>query len=351
MNFKEKLSELNQLEEELIKIRREIHKYPETALEEVKTSKLIVEKLKEFGIEDIKDDIYKTAVLATIEGGSKGKTILIRADMDALNIEEETNLEFKSCNHQKMHACGHDAHVTWLLGVAYILNKYKDELSGTFKLIFQPAEEDVGGADELLENYNILEENPKVDYAIAGHVWPEINSKEFGLVNGCAMASANKLELDIYGKGGHGAEPHKTIDPIALASSVYMTSQQILSRRANPFSSSVLTFGVFEGKGAFNVIPDMVHMEGTVRGETYEEVCRITNELERITKGIVESFGGSYKLKVEKPVLPTINNKELVKKAGKIFEELNEPLHVLDHGAMTGEDFCYFTNKVPSLFF
>ncbi|MGL5151380.1 MAG: M20 metallopeptidase family protein [Clostridium sp.] len=339
------------LEECLIKIRREIHMNPELSLQEFETSELIVKTLKSFGIDNIKNNIYKTTVIATIEGKYEGKTVLIRADMDALPITEETNFNFKSRNSGIMHACGHDAHITWLLGIAYLLNLNKDNLKGKFKLLFQPAEEGDGGADSLLNEYNLLEEDGMVDYAIAAHVWPEINSGEYGLVNGCAMASANKLELTILGKGGHGAEPHKTIDPIALASTVYVTSQQILSRRANPFSSSVLTFGVIEGRGAFNVIPDSVYMEGTVRAESYEEVSRITRELEKITEGIVTAQGGSYELKVSKPILPVINDKFLVEKSVDVFESLGYKLRVLDHGAMTGEDFCYFSSKVPSLFF
>lgn len=351
MNFTADKDSYKDLEKKLIEIRRHIHKNPELSLKEYNTSKFIVSKLREFGIEEIQDDIYETTVLATIRGGIEGECILLRADMDALSIEENNNIDFKSSNKGVMHACGHDAHVTWLLGAAYILNLNKEKLKGTFKILFQPAEEGEGGADVLLEHYDLLNTPPKVTKALGAHVWPEIDVLSYGLVNGCAMAAANKFEIDILGKGGHGAEPHKTVDPIALACSVYNSAQQILSRKLSPFSNGVLSIGIFKGEGSFNIIPSKVHLEGTVRAETYEGVCEITNSLEKITKGIVESQGGKYTLKIDKPILPVINDKNLVIEAENICNSIGAPLTVLNHGAMTGEDFCYFSNKVPSLFF
>lgn len=341
---------VDEIKYELISIRRKLHSNPELSLKEYETSKFIYEKLKDFGIKEISNDIYKTAVLATIRGKNPGKTILLRADMDALPIYELNDCSYKSLNQGIMHACGHDGHVTWMLGAAYVLNKLKDKISGNIKILFQPAEEDEGGADELLKANDILTLEPKVDYAIAGHVWPELNTGEYGIVNGNAMAAANKFVIEIVGKGGHGAEPHKTIDPIAIANQVYIASQQIMSRRISPFSNAVLTIGKFIANGSYNVIPDNVVIEGTIRAENYSKVVEITNILESITKGITESQGAQYNIICSKPIKEVKNDKNLVIKASQILDKTEHKVSILNHGSMTGEDFCYFSSRVPSLF-
>ncbi|GAA0084787.1 M20 family metallopeptidase [Clostridium sp. CTA-7] len=341
---------LDEIKEELTNIRRKLHSNPELSLKEYETSKYIYEKLREFGIEEISNNIYKTTILAIIRGKNPGKTILLRADMDALPIEEINNCDYKSLKRGVMHACGHDGHVTWMLGVAYVLNKLKDKISGNIKILFQPAEEEVGGAEELLKTIDILNLPPKVDFAIAGHIWPELNSGEYGIVNGSAMAAANKFILEIEGKGGHGAEPHKTIDPIAIANQIYMTSQQIISRHTSPFSNAVLTIGKFIGEGAYNVIPDKVLMEGTIRAESYDKVIEMTKLLEDLTKGIALSQGAKYKLTSLKPIKAVINDENLIYKANEILNKTNYKVNILKHGSMTGEDFCYISSRVPSLF-
>lgn len=338
------------IQKELIEVRRYLHQNPELSLKEYNSQKYIVSKLKDFGLEEVYDNIYETSVMAIIRGKNPGKTILIRADMDALPIMEDTNLDFSSINKGVMHACGHDVHMTWGLGCAFILNKIKDKLDGNVKILFQPAEEGEGGADSLLHNYDILNIEPKVDFAIAGHCWPSIQVGKLALVDGCAMAAANKFKITIIGKGGHGAEPHKTIDPISLANQVYMSIQNIKSRKLSPFSHSVVTIGVFKGIGSFNVIPNTVELEGTVRGDSYEEVMDIMKTMEKMVSGIVISQGGDYKLKIDKPIHAVHNNSELVKESYKILKDKIE-IDILKTGAMTGEDFCYISNKVPSLYF
>lgn len=342
---------IKDIEEELKIIRRYIHEHPELSLKEYNTSKFIIETLKKFGVEEVYDDIYETAVLAIIRGKEGGKTILLRADMDALPIFEETNLEFKSCNIGVMHACGHDAHITWMLGIAYALNKLKNEFKGNVKIIFQPCEEKEGGARELLLKRNILEEEPKVDFAIAGHVWPDINACEFGLVDGVAMGAAYKFKLLIKGIGGHGAEPHKTVDPISIANQIYTTSQQIITRRISPFSNGVLSFGKFIADGSYNVIPSNSYIEGTIRGESFKQVEYIKNMFKKTVSNIVRMNKGDYDLEILMPIKEVVNNHELVIKASEIMKSEYYRLNVLKYGAMTGEDFCYFSERVPSIFF
>ena len=344
-------SSVKEIEEELKKIRRYIHENPELSLKEYNTSKFIKNKLKEFGIEEVYDDIYETAVMAIIRGKEGGKNILLRADMDALPIIEETKLEFKSCNLGIMHACGHDVHITWMLGVAYVLNKIKTDFKGNVKIIFQPSEEKEGGAKELLEKRNILLEDPKVDLAIAGHVWPDIKAKEFALVDGVAMGAAYKFKLLVKGAGGHGAEPHKTIDPISIANQIYVSSQQIISRKISPFSNGVLSFGKFIAEGAYNIIPSEVYIEGTIRGESFLQVENIAKLFKKTVDNIVSLNNGDYDLQILMPIKEVINNHELVYLAKNILEDLNYNINILKYGAMTGEDFCYFSEKIPSLFF
>ena len=351
--IKEEIFKLSaEINDELINIRRHLHQNPELSSIEYETSKFIYNKLKSFGIEDVRNDIFNTAVMATIKGDGLGKTILLRADMDALPITERNNIDYCSINDGIMHACGHDAHMTWLLGASYILNKMKDNFKGNIKILFQPAEEGIGGADYLLQNNDILSQDPKVDIAFSAHVWPSINVGRIGIVDGVAMAAANKFSVKIMGHGGHGAEPHKTIDPISLACQTYTALQTIISRKTSPYSNSVLTIGLINTKGAFNIIPDIVEMEGTVRANSYSEVQNIMDEINSITKGIVESQGGKYQIKEEKPIHSVINNHDLVFYTKDAIDYLYScsVVDILKHGSMTGEDFCYFSNRVPSVF-
>lgn len=351
--IKEEILKLStKLNDELINIRRYLHQNPELSSLEHETSKYIYNKLKSYGIDDVRNDIYNTAVMAIIKGKEDGKTILLRADMDALPIEELNQVEYCSVNKGVMHACGHDAHMTWLLGASYILNKMKDKFKGNIKILFQPAEEGIGGADCLLENTDILLQEPKVDVAFAAHVWPAIDVGRVGIVDGVAMAAANKFIIKIIGHGGHGAEPHKTIDPISLTCQIYTALQTIIARKISPFSNSVLSIGLINTKGAFNIIPDVVEMEGTVRANSYNEVRNIMKEVKNIIEGIVVSQGGQYEIYEEKPIHSVINNPELVYFSKKAIDSLysNNIVEILKHGSMTGEDFCYFSNRVPSVF-
>ncbi|MBD5640777.1 amidohydrolase, partial [Clostridium botulinum] len=337
------------IKEELIDVRRYMHMYPELSFEEFKTSEFIKEKLKEHNINYI-EDFHKTAVVALIKGRKEGKTILVRGDIDALPIEENNSLEYKSLNKGVMHACGHDAHIAWTLGTAIILNKLKDKIKGNVKFIFQPGEENQWGAKEMLK-YGILE-NPKVDAAIAGHVWPDVQSGKIAIVNGCAMACANKFRIEIIGKGGHGASPQDTLDPIAIANEVYMAIQQIVSRKVDPYDSVVISIGVFKAQGSYNIIPDKVEMEGTIRTLSKDKMKEIIRLIDNILKGIVLIQGAKYRFDATEGVYPLINSEEFVYLAReavvKVLGESN--VEILKHGSMTGDDFSYFLNKVPGVF-
>jgi amidohydrolase len=339
-----------EIKAELIQIRRDIHAHPETGLQEIRTAALIVEKLKSLGI-DVKSKVGITGVVGTLRGKYPGKTILIRADMDCLELQEQNEVDYKSMFPGRMHACGHDAHTTWVLGAAMILSSMTDKIHGNVKFLFQPAEETEGGADRMIQEGAL--EDPHVDAAIGAHVWPAIESGKIGVKYGPMMAAPDLFRITIYGKGGHGAEPHNCIDPIAIACQVYMAFQTIISRKTNPVEPAVLTVGQFNAGTAHNIIPDKVDMVGTVRTLTYELRESIPKMMEAVLKGITEANGATYKFEYIPYYPPVINADEmtaLIEEAGK--EILGEGYVIrLDEPTMGGEDFSYFQQKVPGTFF
>jgi len=271
--------------------------------------------------------------------------------MDALLVEEKVDIPYKSKTKGKMHACGHDGHTAGLLGAAMILNELKDELKGNVKLIFQPDEENEGGALPMIKE-GVLE-NPKVDAAFACHLWGNTKEGNIEVKFGPTMASTDIFEIDIIGEGGHAAMPHLSIDPIIMGTEIINEFQKIISRRINPLLPAVLTIGSFNGGNTHNVIPDDVTIKGTIR--TFEEEVRneIPKLMEKIIKNITKSYGGSYKFKVHKKYPSLINDKEmtyLVKKSvSKIIGEKN--VFESKYPNMGAEDFAYFTQNIPSSFY
>jgi len=243
--------------------RRYLHQNPELSFKEFNTSAFIKRTLDEWGIPWI--PVADTGVIATLQDNYKtGKTIALRADMDALPIQEETKFAFKSVRQGVMHACGHDLHVASLLGVAYILKRLEKKIKGTVKLIFQPAEEILpGGAIKILQEGVLL--NPQVDIILGQHAMPSIESGKIGIRKGMFMASMDEIRMEVKGKGGHGAEPHNNNDPVVAASTIIVTLQQIVSRYNNPRTPTVLSFGKINANGSTNIIPDTVFLEGTFR--------------------------------------------------------------------------------------
>ncbi|WP_032122312.1 M20 metallopeptidase family protein [Clostridium amazonitimonense] len=343
------LKKAEDIKEELIHIRRDIHAHPEFALEEIRTSEVIAEKLEAMGLE-VQREIGVTGVIGTLRGTSPGKTILLRADMDCLKIEEETGLEFKSLNKGYMHACGHDAHMTWLLGAAMILSDLKEHIKGNVKFLFQPAEEVVGGAERMIKAGAL--ENPKVDAAIGAHVWPSISSGKIGIRYGEMMAAPDVFTIKIIGRGGHGAAPHTCVDPISIACQVYMALQTIVSRRVDAVDPVILTVGRFEAGNAFNIIPNEVIMEGTTRTLNKDLREALPGMMESIIKGITESQGGNYDFEYRFCYPPVINDNsmaDLVKEAGGLILG-EENIEIMKKPEMIGEDFSYFQNEVPGVF-
>ncbi len=337
--------------QEVISIRRAIHQYPELAFKEEKTAHLIAQKLSEYGIEH-QTNIAKTGVVGLIKGKNPTKFVIgLRADMDALPIEEANTHDFVSKNKGIMHACGHDFHTAALLGTAKILNELKDEFEGSIKLIFQPSEEEFPGGAKVMIEEGVLE-NPKVDVMIGQHVYPQLPAGHIGMKSNQYMASTDELHFKIKGKGGHAALPEQNIDPILIASHIVVALQQVVSRNASPTMPTVVSIGNFIGKGRTNVIPNEVEMDGILR--TFDEKWRITaqQKIRQISEGIAESMGGHCELDIVSGYPVLINNEKLTEQS-RIFaqEFLGETsVHALDF-RMTAEDFAFYSQKVPSCFY
>lgn len=337
--------------DELVSIRRHLHTHPELSYEEVETSKYISKKLTEFGIEH-QTNIGGHGIVGLIKGKNADKKIIaLRADMDALPIEEKNVTNYTSKNIGVMHACGHDVHTTSLLGAAKILNEIKEEFEGTIKLIFQPAEEKLPGGASIMIKDGVLE-NPKVETILGQHVLPQLETGKVSFRAGIAMASCDEIYITVHGKGGHGAVPHLAIDPILIASHMVIALQSIVSRNANPTMPSVLSIGKFIANGATNIIPENVKLEGTFR--TFDEKWRADAKEKIITtcNNIAASFGGTCDVEVEHGYPFLKNDETVTNNAFELSKQYlgNENVEEMP-ARMTAEDFSYYSQIVPACFY
>lgn len=334
---------------QMIDLRETIHMYPEDGFSEFKTSEIIITELEKLGIK-VQKNVAKTGVVGLIEGNYPGKTVLLRADMDALKIQEQADVEYKSKIDGMMHACGHDGHVAGLLGAAMILNELRDKLHGNVKLVFQPAEEREGGARPMIEE-GVLE-NPKVDAAFGAHLWGYLKEGEVHLKEGAMMAAPDIFNIKVIGKGGHGALPQESVDPIVITCQIVNALQTVVSRRINPLDPVVVTCGKIQGGENFNVIPDEVELEGTIR--TFKEETRnlVPRIMEDLVRGITTSQGATYKFEYKANYPALINDKYMTNFAKESLKKIVGVSNVKDlkEPNMGGEDFAYFAQKVPSAF-
>ena len=343
MNIK---PEILSLKKKIINTRRDFHKYPELSFQEKRTSKIVAEKLKSFGIKT-KKNIGKTGVVGILESEIDGPTIALRADMDALPIQETNNFSYKSVNDGVMHACGHDAHTAILLGAAEALSKMKKKLRGNIRFIFQPAEEGFGGAQFMINDGAI----DNVDEIYGLHVWNYQKSGTVGVKSGPVMAAADMFNIKIKGKGGHGAAPQGTVDSIVVASHLIQALQTIVSRNTNPLESTVVTIGEINGGYNFNIIADEVILKGTTRAYTIKNKNLIKKRMKDIIAGMEKTFKAKITLDYKDgypPVINDVNATQTVYGAAKKIVKNNviEP-----YLSMGGEDFSYYTNKIPGCFF
>jgi len=305
---------------EVTSLRRQIHSNPELAFEEFETAALIAEFLRENGIE-CQERVAKTGVVGLIKGKNPhAKTIALRADMDALPIKELNEIDYKSNNEGKMHACGHDVHISSLLGAAKILKSLSNEFEGTIKIIFQPSEEKYPGGAKMMIEEGVLE-NPKPDVIIGQHVYPELDAGKVGMKSGKYMASTDEIFLTVKGKGGHGAIPQKNIDPVLIASHIVVALQQIVSRNANPAMPTVLSFGRFIADGQTNVIPDEVKLSGIMRTFNEEWRAEIKKKVTHMSQAIAESMGGCCEVFIDPGYPFLVNDNQVTENTRKLAKE------------------------------
>ena len=337
--------EIAKLSDEIYNYRRQFHKYPELSFKEFKTSETISKYLKEFGIKH-KKNVGKTGVVGEIYFGP-GPTIALRADMDALPMQEKGNLEYKSRNDGVMHACGHDGHMAILLGAAKALSENSTIKKGTVKFIFQPAEEGGGGARYMIKDGCLN----GVDEIYGLHLWNYQKYGEVGLKTGPVMASADMFDIEIQGKGGHGAAPQGTVDAIVVASHLITILQTIVSRNTNPLENTVLTIGKIKGGENFNVISDNVYLSGTTRAYSEKNRQMIKKRMEEIIEGVSKSFNAIIKINYKEGYPPTVNHDLPVKNVLRAAQNIVGDQAKSPYLSMGGEDFSYYLQKIPGCFF
>ncbi len=343
-------SRAQSLSARLTAIRRHIHMHPELSFEEFETGAFIERTLAEAGIAST--TVAGTGRVALIHGTKPGSRVVgLRADMDALPIEEAADRPYRSTVSGKMHACGHDVHSTCLLGAAIILQELREHFSGTVKLIFQPGEEKLPGGASLMIAEGVLTA-PKVDFMIGQHVMPQLPVGVTGFRPGLYMASTDELYLKVIGKGGHGAMPHFNIDPVTVSAQMIVALQQVVSRAANPAIPSVLSFGKVEAKGATNIIPESVWLEGTFRTMDERWRAEAHERIRNIVDHTAQAFGARAELEIRKGYPFLQNHEDLTLRCKSLAEAYLGDAQVEALGIwMAAEDFAYFSQAVPSCFY
>ena len=339
-------NEVNKISKNIIEWRRHIHTYPELGMELPKTAEFVAEKLSTWGI-DVQTEIGISGVVGKIKGSESGPTIALRADMDALPMQETSNVPYRSKHQNIMHACGHDGHTAMLLGAAKVLSQNKEHLKGSVRFIFQPGEEGYFGAKHMIQD-GCLE---GVDEIYGIHLWNYQPYGEVGVKPGPILAAADKFIINVKGVGGHGAAPQGTVDAVVVGSHLVNSFQSIVSRNTNPIESAVVTVGKFQSGNNFNIISDTAELIGTTRAYKEEVREMIVEKMNDIISGTEKMFGAESRMDYQKGYPPTVNAdlpyKNIMSAAQKIVgENAREP-----YLSMGAEDFSYFANEIPGCFF
>jgi amidohydrolase len=341
--------EVIDLKEELVRLRRDFHRHPELGLQERRTASAVASYLGDLGLE-VEAGIGGTGVAGLLRGGAPGKTLLLRADMDALPIQEQNEVEYRSANEGVMHACGHDGHTAILLAVAKVLRAHREEIRGQVKLVFQPGEEGMGGARRMIEA-GVLE-NPRADAAFALHLLSVLPYGVVGVRNGAILASMDSFNVRFLGKGGHAAMPEGGVDAILTAAQAITALQSLISREVSPMTPLVVHVGTIHGGQAFNIVADRVEVGGTVR--TLDEALQSTvpERMDRILKGVTGAFRGSHELEYRKLYAPVVNDAsmtDLVREVARQVVGQENTIEVLP--AMGSDDMAFFLKEVPGSYF
>ncbi len=333
----------------MIALRREFHQYPELGMEENRTAETVARYLGDLGLK-VTTGVGRTGVVGLLEGGKPGKTLLLRADMDALPIQEETGAEYASQTPGVMHACGHDGHTAIGLTVARILKDHQHELAGAVKFVFQPAEEGLGGAESMVAA-GVLD-NPKPRLSLALHLWNHMPLGWLGIGDGPVMAAAEMFRVRVVGRGGHGALPHQAVDPVAAAAQVITALQSIVARNVSPLETAVLSVTTIHGGEVFNVIPPAVEMQGTIR--TFQPAVRelVLERFQQVVEGVARSMGCQAEIDVQRLTPAVINHPEIT---GRVRQAASRvlPAHRMDasFSTMGSEDMAYMMDTIPGCYF
>ena len=352
MELLDKIKALSQqYSDEVIEARRHLHANPELSYQEYNTARFVSEKLRTFGIE-VKDGVATTGLIAEIRGKNpEKKSIALRADMDALPIQEVNDLPYSSKVPGVMHACGHDVHTASLLGTAKILNQVRDNFEGTVRMLFQPGEEKTpGGASYMIRDGAL--NNPQPSGIIGQHVFPLLPVGKVGFREGMYMASCDEIYLRVLGKGGHAAAPDLAVDPILIASHIIIALQQVISRNASPKQPTVLSFGNIIGKGATNIIPSEVNIAGTFRAMNEDWRAAALQKIRKMAESIADGMGGKCEVEISKGYPYLENNPELTRRIRRAAQAYVGYENVVDVDITLGaEDFSYYSQVIPASFY
>jgi amidohydrolase len=337
--------------------RRYLHTHPELGFQEFETAKMVAERLRSLGVEDIRTGIAKTGVTGLIRGTGAGagagadKVVLVRADMDALPIEEENDVDYRSQHPGVMHACGHDAHTAMLLGVARLLMERRDSFAGTVKVLFQPCEEKPPGGAQAMIAEGVLED-PKVDAVFGMHMAQGLDLGKIRLRPGPAMAAADHFTITIHGKGGHGAHPDVTVDPVMIGAQIVVALQTIVGREVDPVDPAVVTVGAFIAGNAPNVIPDAAELRGTVRSFDPDRRQMLAERVQAVVKGIAATMRAEAEIHYDFGYPATVNDAAMTELVREVASEVVGPDNVIEAPQQMGaEDFSYFLEQAPGCFF
>lgn len=338
-----------QQREHMVEIRRDLHRHPELGFQEIRTSGIVAAHLNELGL-DVQTGVGQTGVVGLLEGHQDGPTLLVRADMDALPIVEANKTEYVSQNPGVMHACGHDAHTTIALTVASMLSAQRDQLKGRVKFVFQPAEEIAKGASAMIAA-GVLE-SPRPDYSFGLHVWNSIPVGQIGVTSGPCMAAADTFNCKLTGRGGHGAKPDETYDPIVAAAHIITACQTIASRNVSPLDTAVVTFGAMHSGEAFNIIPETAELKGTIR--TYKKDTKeyIHRRFREIVTGVAAVMQCEAEIDIQSLTMAVDNDPVLAERVAALAVELVGTENVRrDIRTMGGEDMALLMDDIPGCFF
>jgi amidohydrolase len=340
--------EAEALYEEMVEMRRDFHRHPELGFEETRTSGIVADRLTELGLE-VQRGIGQTGVVGLLGGDREGPTIMLRFDMDGLPIQEEGDVPYASRNPGVMHACGHDGHTTMGLTIAKIMSQYRDQIHGTLKFVFQPAEEGLGGAFAMIAD-GVLE-NPRPDVAFAMHLWTPEQYGKVRVVEGPCMSSSSVFTLTVQGHGGHGAAPHLAVDPVLAAAHIVAALQSIVSRNVNPQDSVVVSIGEFNAGTTFNVIPDKAILKGTVRSYNNDLHRMIYRRILEMATRMAEAFSCKASMETIAIVQAVVNAPEPTAVVYEAASSVVGAENIVEKRTMASEDMGFFLDEVPGCYF